>query len=167
MVMSKPIKVEPARLAQRDLLRNLLQLYLYDFSVFVAVERNTDGIFSYPYLDHYWTEPDRFPFLISVEGEHVGFALVREVLDPLTNEIAHEMAEFFVMRKFRRQNIGSQAAYILVNKLPGRWILRVLANNDPALRLWQHTLKRYNPSNTILQPSDDYEFRFSNSRDEN
>lgn len=164
--MPESIKVEPAGVAQRNLLRNLLQLYLYDFSEFVAVERNTDSRFSYPYLDHYWTEPDRFPFLISVEGEHVGFALVREELDPLTNETAYDLAEFFVMRRFRRQNIGSQAVHILVNKLPGSWILRVLATNNPALRFWQHTLKRFNPSYTMLQPSADYEFRFSNGRGE-
>ena len=165
--MSDSIKIEPAGVAQRDLLRNLLQLYLYDFLEFVAVERNTDGLFIYPYLDHYWTEPDRFPFLISVEGEHIGFALIREELDPLTNEITHDLAEFFVMRKFRRKDIGTQAAHLLVNKLPGRWLLRVLANNNPALRFWQHALKKFNPSYTMLQPSADYEFRFSNSRTEN
>jgi hypothetical protein len=46
--MSDSIKVEPAGVAQRDLLRNLLQLYLYDFLEFVEVERNTDGLFVYP-----------------------------------------------------------------------------------------------------------------------
>ena len=106
-------------------------------------------------------------FLISVEGEHIGFALIREELDPLTNEIAYDLAEFFVMRKFGRKNIGTQAAHLLVNKLPGRWLLRVLANNNPALSFWQHALKKFNPSCTMLQPSANYEFRFSNSRSEN
>ncbi len=162
--MTETVQVEPAGIAHRELMQNLLQLYLYDFSEYVAIARNKDGLFIYPYLDHYWREPDRFPFLISVAGEHAGFALIREEINPRTNETSYEIAEFFVMKKFRRQHVGIKATLLLVSKLSGSWVVRVLENNKPALHFWQHTLRNFSPSKIKLQSSAGYEFRFSNNR---
>ncbi len=161
--MSNSVTVTPAGADQLKLIQNLLQLYIYDFSEFVKVERDRDGLFTYPYLDHYWREPDRFPFLISVAGEYAGFALVREELDPNTRETAYDMAEFFVMKMFRRQNTGNQAVQLLLKKLPGNWIVRVLANNQPAYQFWQHALQDFGPHHTLDPATSNHKFTFNNN----
>jgi predicted acetyltransferase len=35
------------------------------------------GTYTYRYLDGYFTEPDRQPYFITVDGEFAGFALAR------------------------------------------------------------------------------------------
>ena len=37
------------------------------------------GDYGYRYLDHYWADPGRHPFLFQVDHNWAGFALVREI----------------------------------------------------------------------------------------
>jgi hypothetical protein len=48
------------------ILHNLLQFYLYDFSILIDTDVDGNGLYDYPFLDLYWTEPARHPFLIMV-----------------------------------------------------------------------------------------------------
>jgi predicted acetyltransferase/CYTH domain-containing protein len=114
----------------RSVLRRLLQLYLHDFSELLDTDVDPQGEFPYRYLDHYWTEPGRHPFLIQVEGAWAGFALVRAC--------PHwDMAEFFVMRKYRRQGVGRAAAHLVFAAFPGTWEVRQLEANTGATRFWR------------------------------
>ena len=63
------VEILPAQLEDKPVLRHLLQLCLYDYSEFNGNEVNEHGLFDYPYLDSYWTESGRFPFLVWVEGK--------------------------------------------------------------------------------------------------
>ena len=53
----------PARAKDRDIIASLLQEYLQEMSEYTAVPSDEDG-FVYPFLDFYWREPDRHPFLV-------------------------------------------------------------------------------------------------------
>src|SRR5581483_9979360 len=97
------IEVIEAREADRSVLRHLLELYRYDFSEFDGADVDLHGEYGYRYLDHYWTEAERHPFLMRSDGKWVGLALVR-------SGSPHDMAEFFVMRKYRRSGLGRTAA---------------------------------------------------------
>jgi predicted acetyltransferase len=161
--MSRSIKVSRAAPEQKNLVTNLMQFYLYDFTEFISVERDADGLFCYPYLNHYWQEPDRHPFLISVNAEPAGFALVREMLNPETNEIAFDMAEFFVMKMFRRQNIGIEAVQTLCDSMQGTWLVRVMGNNHRAYHFWKSALNGFDTTHTTQSPGSDHLFTFSTS----
>jgi len=114
----------------RSVLRRLLQLYLHDLSEFIDTDVDPHGEFPYRYLDHYWTEPDRHAFLIRVDGEWAGFALVRAC--------PHwDMAEFFVMRKYRREGVGREAARLVFAAFPGTWEVRQREANTGATRFWR------------------------------
>ena len=61
----------------------MLQLYLHDFSEHAAIgspygDVDEAGCFAYPYLDLYWSEPGRLPFLIRTGGHIAGFVLVNQ-----------------------------------------------------------------------------------------
>ena len=58
------IEIRSAKKSERDIIYNLMQEYLHEFSAFGAVERDKDGLYQYPYLEFYWDDPSRFPFLI-------------------------------------------------------------------------------------------------------
>jgi predicted acetyltransferase len=87
----------------RAVVRRLLQLYHYDFSEFDGSDVDPHGEYLHRYFDEYWTDPDRTAFLFRVEGALAGLALVFTG-DP------HDIAEFFVMRKYRGRGAGAQAA---------------------------------------------------------
>src|SRR5450631_1295289 len=104
------IEVIPATPEQEPILVNLLQLYIHDFSEFLDVEVGPDGRFGYPDLPLYWREPDRHPFLVHADGKLAGFALVKKAPAASDAEMVWDLAEFFVLRTYRRQRVGLEAA---------------------------------------------------------
>lgn len=124
------IDVIPAAPDDRVVLERLLELYSYDFSEIVGSDVDDQGIYGYRSLDLYWTEPERSPFLIRVDGHWAGFALVRAG-EP------HDMAEFFIMRKYRRSAIGRTAVVNIISRFPGRWQIRQVPANQQAIEFWR------------------------------
>ena len=112
------IALLPAAASDRAALANLIQLYLYDFSEITGADVDERGCFAYPLLDSYWTEAERYPFLIRVDGNLAGFALVNRYSRLLNPFDGHAVAEFFVMRKYRRVGIGRAAAIQLFDRFP-------------------------------------------------
>ena len=137
------IALLPAAASDRAALANLIQLYLYDFSEITGADVDERGCFAYPLLDSYWTEAERYPFLIRVDGNLAGFALVNRYSRLLNPFDGHAVAEFFVMRKYRRVGIGRAAAIQLFDRFPGRWEVASIATNVPAQAFWRSTIDMY------------------------
>lgn len=51
------------------------------------------------------------------------------------------MAEFFVLRKYRRARVGTRGALLLFHRYPGRWEVPVAGYNRPALLFWRRTTR--------------------------
>jgi predicted acetyltransferase len=142
------IEVAPASLHEKDVLRNLLELYLHDISEMTGDDVDDSGLFGYRYLDLYWTEPERYPFLIRVDGKLAGFALVRQagsmIEDAISpGDVCTHMAEFFIMRKYRRQGIGARVARELFDRFPGRWEVNEIVENPAAQAFWRKVIGEY------------------------
>jgi len=58
------IEIINTTIEERPVLRHQVELYLYDFSDFDHADPGSSGLNEYPYLDHYWVEPERTPFLV-------------------------------------------------------------------------------------------------------
>jgi predicted acetyltransferase len=132
------VVVERAPGYAKSTLHNLIQLYFHDMSEFKQREVDGQGLFHYRYFDSYWTEPDRYPFLIRVDGSPAGFALVRSI-----DEGRADMAEFFVLRGHRHRGVGSIAAKQLFDMLRGRWEIREEAKNFGAQSFWRRVIQEY------------------------
>ncbi|MEO9255473.1 MAG: GNAT family N-acetyltransferase [Tepidiformaceae bacterium] len=122
--------VEEAELEDKSVLRRMLQLYLHDMSEFTSDDLDAHGEYGYKYLDDYWTEDGRYPFIFRIENKLAGFALVRR----LTEE--YQMAEFCILRKYRRTGLGKLAAETVIRRFGGRWAIYQLAANTPAQKFW-------------------------------
>ena len=131
--MATEVEVVAAAVADKSVLRNLLELYLHDFSEMTASDVDEHGLFGYGHLDGYWTEPGRHPFLIRADGRLAGFALVR-------SGVPHDMAEFFVLRKYRRGGVGLLAARALFAMFPGEWQVREITANTGATAFWRRAI---------------------------
>ena len=98
------VKLAPASSDRRCWIRAELQSYLAELSQFASIEKNAEGQYDYPYLDYYWREPDRHPFIIYLDNEAVGFLLVREDLDPTDGTCLTEIAELYILPAFRQRS---------------------------------------------------------------
>jgi predicted acetyltransferase len=125
----------------KTLIQRLMELYLYDFTEFDGADLDAHGCFGYPYVDHYWTEKGRYPFLVRVDGRLAGFVLVSQHTFVPGNE--RSIAEFFIMRKYRRQGVGRAVACRVFDRLPGRWEAQEMASNTPAQQFWRSVIAVY------------------------
>jgi predicted acetyltransferase len=137
------IEVVPATAEQETILANLLELYIHDFSEFHDVELGPDGRFGYRNLPLYWIEADRYPFLVTVDGQIAGLVLVKREPEVTGNEAVWDLAEFFVIRRYRRRGIGTEIARQLWMRFPGRWQVRVMESNTAACNFWQRALTKF------------------------
>jgi predicted acetyltransferase len=120
--------------ADKPVLANLLQLYQYDFSEIRELDLTPHGTFTYRYLDSYFTESGREAYFVTVDGTLGGFALLRGDAD---DDGSWNVAEFFVVRRYRRRGVARQAARLLFARHPGEWTLSFDRNNAPAAALWR------------------------------
>lgn len=128
----------PVPFEDKQILFNLMQLCQHDYSEFDGEDVNGHGLFGYKWLDHYWTERDRHPFLITVDGEIAGFALVRDRTELGGDSIPHAVAEFFVLRRYRRRGVGRHAARQVFAALPsGKWMVTQSLTNTAAQAFWR------------------------------
>lgn len=137
------VEVSPATVEQEPILANLLTSYALDFSPFFAVEFGPDGSFVYPHLALYWREPGRHPFLIRIEGEVAGFALIRRGSIVSGNQLVWDMAEFSISRPYRRRGAGTAASHQVWSRFAGPWEVRVIEQNRLALSFWEHAIAQF------------------------
>ena len=138
------VTLEVATADSAPLLSNLLELYMHDLSGIFPIEVGDEGRFGYGKLPVYWSEPDtHFAFVIRYRARVAGFALV-SCGSPATDDPEDlDVAEFFVLRSYRRSGVGRCAAFLLWNRLPGRWIVRVSAANRTGLSFWETAVGEY------------------------
>ena len=155
--MIRAVSVDQATKADSVLLANLLELYIHDMSeVFPHVELGPDGRFGYRRLPLYWSEPERrFAFLIRCDGRIGGFILVTRGSPAVSDPNVLDVAEFFVVRQYRRSGVGRRAAFLLWDQLPGKWIVRVLETNRGALAFWRDTVGAFTAGNVAESPLSD------------
>ena len=136
---NRMIHLTSATKAQKQVLANLMQLYLHELSQYDQAYPDADGRYNLgPYFDLYWTEPQRFPYLICKQTAPIGFALVREI-----GNKTYSVAEFFIIRAVRRTGYGAQAAHTLFDRHPGRWQVAQEQENNPAQAFWKSVIATY------------------------
>jgi len=122
-------------------LRNLFEHYLHDMSEWFEVDIKADGSYSYD-TSSVW-ESGYEAYLASVGDSLAGFALVGSANEWLGDIGAHDMHEFFVIRRFRRSGFGQRMATLLWNEHPGEWLVRVLELNAPAVLFWRTAISSH------------------------
>lgn len=135
------IELVPKR--KQAVIVNLMQLYLYDFTKYLDISVNDQGLFlPYPDLDEFWKKRERkYPYLITFDQRPAGFALIERMDDAA--EADYYMTEFFVMQKYRRTGLGTWAATRLFDHFQGRWKVTQVSSNIPAQAFWRKVIEAY------------------------
>jgi len=135
------IQVRVPSRSDRNLIRRMMELYLYDFSEYEDSDLDEHGVYGYDDLDYFWFEPTHTAFLVTVDDKLAGFVLAGN--EALVEGSERSIDEFFVMRKYRGQGVGTQVAVEVFDRLPARWEVAVLERNTPAQAFWRRVIAEY------------------------
>jgi predicted acetyltransferase len=81
--------------------------------------------------------------LIYVDKKIAGFILVQKG-SPISDDITvWDISEFFVMKKYKRHGIGTNAAVKIWEQFKGPWQIRVLVSNHTACLFWLRAIKKF------------------------
>lgn len=145
------LEVTLASDADYSIVSNLARYYIYDMAEHTSWHFPPDGLFDpEDRFANYWTRKGGkhvwpsgwrgFPFLIRIDGNPAGFALVKRLSDtPPT----FDMGEFFIGRQHRRQRIGQRVAVTLFDSFAGQWEVREMPTNKPAQAFWRRIIADY------------------------
>jgi len=137
------VEVVPAGLEQQSVLANLLELYAHDFSEFHPLHLGDDGRFGYQRLPAYWSQPDHYPFLVKVDSNLAGLTLIKRSHSIIHGREVWDVAEFFIVRAYRRRGIGAAVAHEVWKKFRGRWEVRVMESNRTGTEFWLRTVSTF------------------------
>jgi len=167
------IKIISATKDHMPVIQNMARFYAYDLSKSCGFYELYDwsfpenGLYEAIDLSKYWEEPNRYPFLIRVDNEIAGFALINKIARlPNTD---WNMGEFFIVGKFQGKGIGKRVAFELFDKFPGQWEVMQMPPNTPAIKFWKKVIADYSHNQfdesiiTIQEPKphDSNIFRFT------
>lgn len=142
--LSAKIEVFTATPEQAPILSNLMELYIYDFSeILDNIRLGSDGRFGYPRLPLYWTDTDRFSFLVKVDDDLAGFALIKRGSEISGDAETWDMTEFFIMRRYRRNGTGTAVAHDIWKRHLGHWEVRVAEQNRAAYAFWKRAVSEF------------------------
>lgn len=139
------LEIIEAGVELKSVVCNLSQFYIYDFTDCLKFRCPDDGRFTTACFDKYWTEPGRCAFLLKVDGELAGFVLVEG--SGVLPQSQHSIGEFLIMRKFRRRGLGQRVAFDMFDRFRGRWEVRQVIQNAPAIAFWRKVIDRYTNGN--------------------
>jgi predicted acetyltransferase len=141
------VVVRPALASEQARIEGLMQFYTYDWS---EMERPQSPAFAFnangqfdpdPDLADYWKKPERWPYLIEVDGRTAGFALLNTHSHLTGGHIERNMAEFFVARKHRRRGVALEAVHQILRQHPGQWEIAVAERNVAAKMFWPKAIE--------------------------
>lgn len=149
------LSVDIATAAERAVVDNLVQLYIHDFSeLYAGTSRSdlgADGryVVDIP-LDRWWGgADDHVPLLLRVDGRLAGFALINASPHGRA-PVDRNIAEYFIVRKYRRAGVGTAAAHAIFDRWPGHWEAAVMRENIAARAFWERCIRSYPGTRDIV-----------------
>ena len=137
------IQITSAGIQQQSVIAQLYELYTYEMTDLADFDINDDGYYRYQDLPLFWNTPNRYPHLVWVNNKLAGFVLIQQGSPIDDNLDIWDIAEFFIMRKFRKKGIGQFVAQSVWKTHPGIWQIRVWENNIAAHQFWKNTINGF------------------------
>lgn len=145
---------------EKNLLNNLMQLYLHDLSLYFPIDFDSKTC-QYKYnLESYFH--NNYAYFIKMNSELIGFILI----DKFTED-KYEISEIFILNNYKNQNIGKQAVNKIFDMYKGKWQIKVVPSSPKAKSFWNKTISDYTDNNYKLIHTGKYnraEFYFNNKK---
>ncbi len=138
------IKLKTIQIKDKSVLMNMFQLYLYDITRFLPSELNNHGLYDYKYIDYYWTEKNYKAYFVLVDRKYAGFVMINDQdFLCLKEKDSYNIAEFFILNKYRKNKTGKKVAHMIFDRFRGNWEVRPVSKSDEAKSFWENTIAEY------------------------
>ena len=139
------VTLHPAQESDRELIRNLFNMYQNDFAEYVSEFDSVDenGYFRRDTVDQILPFGGGvFPYIIRSDGKNVGIVMFT---DERYNDCNCDwcLEELYLVRGARKKGIASSAVKLLMSAHPGKWCLHVFEKNAAALAFWKKIILSY------------------------
>lgn len=150
------VKVILADDTNKNIIKNIYPLYLHDLSEHYGNFPNEYGIYEeepmktlmeqYEVQNIWFERPNTlYPFIIMADEKTAGFMLTTSFPILPSKDIDYYVGEFFILRPYRRKNVGQIAAKQVFDKFLGKWELYTnhLEANTKGQKFWRRTISEY------------------------
>ena len=120
---------------REHLYKYLKELLKYDKSIKIDEFNNPE----YKYFPYYFQDDDRYPFMFYIDDAVSGLALVRKIKNK-----HHEIAEFYVLKEYRKDNNSMYFAARIASMFEGVIEFSSVENNKRAVAFWDKFSSRFN-----------------------
>lgn len=124
-------RLEQVKNQEQDILKNLLEFYLYDFNFYYEDDLNKNGRFDFIDIKPYFENSNNTPYFIKVNDNYAGFVLLAKTNDVNTIE------EFWIMPKYRKGYFAFSVLKEIINLCNGKIEFIILNQNER----WLKTIK--------------------------
>jgi predicted acetyltransferase len=143
------IQLIPATLNDYAVVQNMGRFYAYDLSEYFGNEPGWEmpenGLYECNDFKKYWETEHAFPFLVRYDNELAGFVIIDKKGSDATMDF--NIAQFFILRKFKRRSLGRAVARQCFDKFCGTWEVMVMPGNEGAYHFWRSVIKAYTANN--------------------
>jgi predicted acetyltransferase len=136
---------------QSEALFQLFQLYYYENSDWAAEDIGNDGLFDAcaASIADYVSNPSKKAYWIRQDGALAGF-VVTEPTD-IEGKDAEELADLFILKRYRRQGLALASVRQLAQQLSGPWLVAIYRADTRAAAFWSkafsalslHSVRQY------------------------
>ena len=133
---------------ETDALFRLFQLYRYENSDWMAEDIGDDGLFdeSKGQVADYVTSSEKGAYWIRKDGALAGFVVTEPVFLPDGTQV-DELADLFVLKRYRRQGLALAAVRAVAKQFHGPWLVCVFRNDARAAAFWRKAFQELDLAN--------------------
>lgn len=144
-LLTTNITISLASIDDYPTIQNMGRFYVYDISEYMGDETGWEmpenGLYECIDFKKYWEDKNSYPHLIRHHSELAGFVIVDK--KGSDTSIEFNMAQFFILRKFKNKGIGRYVANYCFDHYRGTWEIMVMPRNTGAYNFWKKVISGY------------------------
>ena len=156
------IKLRIAKKDERQLIENLLQMYLHNISEYFPMDFNSETCtYDYDDISKYFDESGNYAIIFMNEEDVIGFSLV----DFIDN--AYVVQEMFILNNYKNKGLGEECITKVFDDFNGDWVIKSLPASPKSENFWNKTISKYTDGDFELEHIGKYNravFKFNNAK---
>lgn len=126
---------------KENILKNLLEYYLYDFNVFYEDDLNENGRFEFVETSNYILKDNYEAFFIKVNNNYAGFILINNKTQ-FAKQPATRIEEFWIMPKYRKGLFAFRVLQYVFSMYGGEKEFLILMENKRWLKVIDYWIRK-------------------------
>lgn len=129
-------RLEQAKNNEQDILKNLLEFYLYDFNFYYEDDLNSKGRFDFIDTKPYFNNENYKAYFIKVNENFAGFILL------IKNNNIQTIEEFWIMPKYRKGYFTFEVLKEIINMCNEEIEFIILNENERWLKVIRYLINK-------------------------